>query len=210
MRQRGRATMMVAFTIARLLLVWELVQTIPTSFGCSVAWLAAIVLADIYDGVFARRLGVDGLWRRITDASVDVVSILTVVAALLVNHPEYRSGLVLFDLGIWVFVKGLSLIPCILSLWRYRILVRGYYYHRLSSLGAMFMALALMHGVRGVIFSNWVAMFTITVSAICMVDYWWAWKIVRRSTVRTEDGIAILRTSGHPRIKVEYVLPTQT
>jgi phosphatidylglycerophosphate synthase len=66
---------LAALTLSRLLLVPVIVLTFLKAPSLTSVAIIAFVVADIYDGVLARRNGSDGPWRRALDSSVDRIGI---------------------------------------------------------------------------------------------------------------------------------------
>lgn len=64
-----------ALTLARLLFVPAIVLTFLNAPLLTGLAIAGFVLADIYDGILARRNGGDGPWRRALDSTVDRIGI---------------------------------------------------------------------------------------------------------------------------------------
>jgi phosphatidylglycerophosphate synthase len=75
-RRWSRADVLLAvFTLARLCLIPVIVLSLMTKPLVSSAALVVFVIADVYDGVLARRLRCDGVQRRALDSVVDRLAI---------------------------------------------------------------------------------------------------------------------------------------
>lgn len=66
---------LTAFTIARLALVPVIIMSFLTAPAVTTTALVLFVVADVYDGVLARRSNRDGVRRRAIDSTVDRVAI---------------------------------------------------------------------------------------------------------------------------------------
>lgn len=154
-------------TAARLLLLGPLVAAITASH---VAWTAAalvfVVGADVFDGVVARRYGVDSPSRRVFDAVIDRLSIHG--ASLAVALVEPRFAPVTAVLLVRDVAQGLIAVR-VLRL-RRRIL-RGRRWHGASSLANAGLCLAAV-ARPGSGITCWIAGGTIGINYVVLVDYW--------------------------------------
>lgn len=69
------SAMMTLLTVARLALVPVLISSFLVAPAITMAGLVFFVVADVYDGVLARRLECDGVNRRALDSMVDRLAI---------------------------------------------------------------------------------------------------------------------------------------
>lgn len=72
---------LLALTLGRLLLIPFVIASLSVAPAVTFSVLVVFILLDLYDGVAARRLGVDDVARRVLDSAVDRVSIWSVYAA---------------------------------------------------------------------------------------------------------------------------------
>ena len=83
-------------------------------------WLGAIILAgflsDVFDGILARRWGVESDALRIADSAVDTVFYLGVLAAVVERHPEALRA------RAWLLAAllGLEVARMAFDGWKYR------------------------------------------------------------------------------------------
>lgn len=89
-RALNHETLLLVLTASRLGLGAGLCASLwwHASPYTSVAWLVAVIIADIGDGVLARRLGVDTNGRHVLDAVVDRLTIHTTAALVMWMMPE--------------------------------------------------------------------------------------------------------------------------
>ncbi len=83
-RRRSSRNALAALTLARLLLVPVLVATFMIDPLLTTACLLVFMVADLYDGVLARKLRADGPQRRAIDSIVDRIAIDSCLIAALV------------------------------------------------------------------------------------------------------------------------------
>lgn len=74
-RSRRIAHLLTAFTIARLAFIPPVAITFMADPAVTAACLGAFMIADLYDGVLARRFDADGPRRRALDSVVDRIAI---------------------------------------------------------------------------------------------------------------------------------------
>ncbi|HUC20380.1 MAG TPA: CDP-alcohol phosphatidyltransferase family protein [Candidatus Polarisedimenticolaceae bacterium] len=197
MRLQNRAALLVALTVARLLLLVGLAWAIPRSFAEAMVWLAAIVLADVYDGVFARKFGVDGGVRRAVDSIIDVISIMVAFAVVTRHHPEYLHGVYLVDLIVLAAGQLLGTTPCALSLWRNKVLIHGFFRHRDTTLGFCLLGILMIYGVGPGVF-NLVAGTFGAVLGISAGDYWFVYWRKVRPQFKGNLELRVIDTGCHP------------
>lgn len=116
----GRQAWIMFLTIGRLGLAAGLCAAVilGQSPYVAIAWLFAIIIGDIGDGVIARHFDADNTRRRIADAVVDRVSIHGAMIALAVSVPGaawlllavfLRDG-VLISFNLWVFIHKRAIV----------------------------------------------------------------------------------------------------
>lgn len=81
--------LLIGVTVSRLGLAYGLVNAVDGPFMASAPWLTAIVLADVPNGILARRLGADTPLRRIADSVVDRITVGSAFVAFLAARPEF-------------------------------------------------------------------------------------------------------------------------
>lgn len=88
-KAQGREALLIAVTLLRLGFAVGLCMSVWQNGRpfVSLLWLIAIVIADIGDGILARRFGVDNTARRIVDAVVDRISIHSAGIVIVWVHP---------------------------------------------------------------------------------------------------------------------------
>lgn len=153
---------LLVVTCLRLLLAMHLARATQQSLLDTTVWLIIVILADVFDGVVARRFGGDTVWRRIADATVDRLSIWLVFAMVLADKRE-----------LWLFYLPLAIRGVILSVgsfscfWRRRIVTIGGRWHKAASLSLGVFGLALVSGSLAAIWAttiiasiiNWILLF---------------------------------------------------
>lgn len=153
---------LLVMTFSRLFLAFGLAMATQRSVAESAVWLMVVIVADIFDGVIARQFGDDTVWRRITDAAVDRLSIWVVFAVAL----QGRETLWLFYLPL--AIRGLILSTgSLLCFWRKRTVTIGGRWHKASSLSLAAFGLALLVGNENLVWAtaipawviNWVLLF---------------------------------------------------
>lgn len=155
---------LLVMTCSRLVLAVCLAEATQSSLTATVAWLIIVVLADILDGVVARRFGGDTVWRRIADATVDRLSIWLVFAVVLVDQRD-----------LWLFylplaVRGVVLsVGSVLCFWRRRMVTIGGRWHKAASLSLGCFGIALVSGSSTALWATAVAAWTI--NWILLFDY---------------------------------------
>lgn len=140
-----RESVMVVLTIARLLLVWGLVVSYSGSPWVTMAWLAVIVVVDIYDGKLARRFNADGVARRAADVVVDYVSIAWALIAMLVAKPQYLDWYVLLNVGVALVSKVVYFATGYKAYKNCRVILRGAgLHHKLVPFAAVALCVAMV------------------------------------------------------------------
>ncbi|MDW5264865.1 MULTISPECIES: CDP-alcohol phosphatidyltransferase family protein [Acidobacteriaceae] len=88
--------------------------------GTEHGWLGGIVivalLSDIYDGILARRWGVETASLRVSDSIADTIFYLGVVGALLMREP----GVIWGNLRLFAALFSLEVFRCLFDFWKYR------------------------------------------------------------------------------------------
>lgn len=155
---------MSALTLARLGLTVLLWVAVRHGVLWTIIALATVIVADILDGVVARRLGVDGVQRRFLDAAVDRFSIHSVYAAALWSHPQFCAWywpLLARDLlviaGYLVFIRPGGQI------------ITGSSWHRWSSCSLAALGVLVVAEVR--IAVTLAAVLAIVVAYVLLADY---------------------------------------
>lgn len=136
----GRERLFIAITVSRLGLTYGFVQSVGGPFRWSALWLTAIIIADVPNGVAARRFDADSPYRRIADSVVDVSTIIAACLAMAMS----RSGIAVALLPL--ALRGLfAIVAAVVCFTMKRTIVTGGQLHKIDSLslGAMgFMILA--------------------------------------------------------------------
>ncbi len=181
---------MNALTLARLGITAWLWTVVRHGWRQTAAVLLLVILADVFDGVIARRLGVDGVRRRFLDAAVDRFSIHSVYAFALWTHPQYCGWywpLLVRDLivvlGYWCFVKPTR-----------RIIV-GSGWHKWSSLSLALLGLLVVAESASAVAI--VAPITIGIAYLLLADYLGLVLATRRAQIQMQwDDNGVIRARG--------------
>lgn len=89
---RVKETTVVGLTLSRLLLANKIAQR-SREGKRSLGYIGLFVIADIADGVLARRWNVDTPLRRVTDAATDRTSTFVMAKAVYETRPDSRMNL---------------------------------------------------------------------------------------------------------------------
>jgi phosphatidylglycerophosphate synthase len=205
----SRERLMVIATWGRLALVPGFILSFHGWFWSSMAWLAAIVLADHFDGVIARWLGADGPARRIADVAVDQLTIWPSLVAIFVINPQYRNFWILFSGSVIVLGRILYATCGILAYRRYRVLLRGKFLHKEVGLGLAFLAIVLIHGA-----SLDAAMNAVGVAGILSwtmgFDFWMRYRYEIRKQFAGNQHLVIAETEGRPLFPLKITFAADT
>jgi phosphatidylglycerophosphate synthase len=186
----------VTLTVARLVLVWGLIASYHQAFWISVIWLVAIVVVDIGDGAVARFFNADGPLRRMTDATIDQLSIGGAMIGLILVRPEYHTPV--YD-GFWLYlvtVRVAYVYVTARSLRRYRVLLRGKgILHKQGTLSYVVLALIMIHGADDPIIWN-VLSGVILINGLLMIDMLDAYTSIVRHQFRENTSLAVIETYG--------------
>lgn len=87
--RKQKEAIAISATLARLIITEKLVKDIEKQNGIAVS-MGMFLVADIADGVLARKLDVDTPLRRFTDAAVDRVSIFRAAQAMSKVNPAAK------------------------------------------------------------------------------------------------------------------------
>lgn len=155
---------MNALTLGRLVLTACLWVAVRHGLGWTTIALIAVIMADIFDGVGARRLGVDGVQRRFLDAAVDRFSIHSVYAAALWVHPQYCAW-------YWpLLARDVAVIAGYFALVRPGgQIITGSSWHRWSSLSLALLGLMVVAEVQLAV--TLAAILAITAAYVLLADY---------------------------------------
>lgn len=164
----------VTATVARLILALLLAIAIHHSFFISIALLIFVLVADLLDGVWARKNNVDSNIRRSVDGAVDMLSVFIVATSFLITNPQYIT------IYIPLLVSDtLSATICSVSLVRRKILLIGDKWHKISSLSKAILFFFLLYGEPEFIlvsaYTTWVINYVLT------IDYVGAYLVVVES-----------------------------
>lgn len=194
-RWRRMEAVMVGATSARVLIAALLVGVSAHMSLVALTLLATLVAADVFDGVIARRLGVDTVRRRIADVAADKLIIHSVFAGTIMTHPEYilfYAPLLARDL--------LATVGYAVLLIKERYLVVGRGWHKLSSLSAGLLFASMVGGSTEVILScallSWVANY------LLLADFAGVMRVVRaRPSLPAGAALERIETSGTRGLK---------
>jgi phosphatidylglycerophosphate synthase len=143
-----REKLMAVATVARLGITWGLVSSFAGEFVWTCAWMAAFLLADLIDGIVARKLQADGPVRRIADVIVDHISVTTAFIGAFVVYREYLVANLVIAWMALVIVKWSYSIPGILSFVRYRVLLRSVGpSNKVFNFGQVAIGMAIIYGL---------------------------------------------------------------
>jgi phosphatidylglycerophosphate synthase len=130
--------------------------------------VGAVVTADIADGVVARKLDVDTNGRRIADAVVDRLSILTAFGAAAQQNPEVLGWYAPLAIRGSIIAAGSNL-----CFWLRNKLVLGGNFHKLASLSTAGLGVGLVAEANPSIMLP-LAATTYGIGAISVLDYFGA------------------------------------
>jgi phosphatidylglycerophosphate synthase len=151
-------------TVARVPLAACLLLAVATESRGVYAWVAAIVVADVLDGVVARQLGRDSRRRRIVDATLDRLTVHAAFVTALVTRPAL----------VWLYVVLASrdVIALSASAWllsRRRLLLLGGSWHKLASLSCAGFGVALVSGDRALSLATGIG--ALSINYVLLLDY---------------------------------------
>ena len=178
-------------TCARLLLLFPLASTVLTGskLPVVVTWLAVIVIADILDGIVARRFRCDDNWRRIADATVDRITIhAAFLCALFVN-----ADLTVLYLPL-AARDAAALLGSFLCLTHRHTLIIGGGWHKLASLIDIPFFLCLLFAGQQVGFVMGIA--ALLVNYALLVDYVGTYLQWRETGLKSTDRLSADRMHG--------------
>lgn len=144
MRTGGRMSISGMLTLSRLLVVLGLVWAVISQPTMALLWIVVVMVADVLDGVIARRRGEDTDGRRVLDAAVDRLSI----------HAAFGTALYLHPAMLWIYMPLLIRDVMALSVGAYvlrrrSLLLLGGHWHKAASLSAAAFGGALVVGPSG-------------------------------------------------------------
>jgi phosphatidylglycerophosphate synthase len=206
----GREAAAIVATILRLLLVWGLIRAYGHGVAAPLIWLGIIVIADVLDGILARRFLCDSDHRRMADSVVDRISIHTAFLSFVSREPQ----LVWFYLPL-VLRDAINSIGSGQCLRRRKALIIGGGWHKLASLADAALGASFILGGVGII---WVAAtFAWLSNYVLLADYIGAYfialarppyPVLRRDTVRGLTGCrALVHVAGGADRARSRILP---
>lgn len=119
----------ISITVSRLGLAYGLATSVNGPFRWSAAWLIAVILADVPNGILARRFGADTARRRIADSVVDRITIGAACMATAFNRPEV--AIALLPIAVRAAIVVTASIACFMMK---NTIVTGGQTHKLGSL----------------------------------------------------------------------------
>lgn len=180
-------------TIGRLLFLAILIWSINDGPAHPWIWVAAIVVADVLDGVLARYLRCDTLGRRALDATVDRVSIHTAFGVAITLHPQFVTLYIALAARDCLATAGSGLL-----LMRYEALLTGGRWHKLASLSSAGFGLTVLGGSTTAVVTT--GMIAVVINWALFVDYLGGlliWRVVYdhapgRHTIRHLCGLRVV------------------
>ena len=161
-----RNNVMLAVTGARLGLLPELVDAIQDhSLARTAALVGAVTIADLADGMVARKLEVDTNSRRIADAVVDRITIWSAFGAAVHTDPSLLAWYTPLAVRGAVIATGSNL-----CFWTKNKLVLGGNFHKLASLSQAALGISMVGEARPAIMAT-VAAGTYAINAVSGIDY---------------------------------------
>lgn len=189
---------MVAFTLARLLLVWGLVGSYGISPWVSVAWLTAIVLVDLFDGMIARSFGADGTLRRVADVVVDYVSIVWALVAMLAAKQQYVTWVIVAFLCAATLFKLLYATAGARAYFTCRVLMRGKgLHHKMVPFAFVLLCLAMLFNAPNAVVNN-AAGLVMLMCNITGVSFWLTYRRVIRVKYAENTTVKVVEATGLP------------
>lgn len=154
----------VIVTVARLGIAVAIIKSINHSLMLTVGLLFVFVVADLLDGMWARRHNADNRARRIADATTDAIAILSIGLYFVWSHPEFvilYIPLLIRDAIVYSFCSYLFL--------KEKTLLTGGYWHKYGSIAKAALFLSALSG--NFTLASVVAFVTYTINYILMIDY---------------------------------------
>jgi phosphatidylglycerophosphate synthase len=184
-----RGLISYALTFLRLLLLAGLVWSISSNRSWVPAWVAAIIVADIADGVVSRLLSTDTVGRRTADAAVDRVCIHAAFAAVLLQHPQ---TIALYALLAARDVIALSASAALLA--ERGVLLVGGHCHKLSSLSAALFGVFLATGHSTL--AGAAGVLAVALNWMLLLDYAGGFLLWRQIGLDRDSRFVIRRLAG--------------
>lgn len=184
--------LMLGVTLGRLALLPELVDAIQdSSLTRTSLMVGAVVVADIADGVVARKLSVDSDYRRIADAAVDRVSMVAAFGAAIGQNPDVLAWYAPLAVRGAVIATGSNM-----CFWLRKKLVLGGNFHKLASLSAGAMGIGLVAEASPKVMVP-LAAATYGIGAVSALDYFGAHRKEFRGGKATKlERVKVRKLSG--------------
>ena len=181
---------MLGLTVARAGQAVDLYKRVMDEKSVKAA-TAAIMAIDLFDGILARKLGVDGPKRRLSDSVMDSAIIAAGLASSYRKHPAARPYL-----GLLAAREAFVATGWITDLIRSNQPKKGDDYHKLASGSVAVACLAANHGGEKAMKVASVA--AIAVNGMLAYDYFKGWTNPDRNVI-LETGVAEVPGFYEPR-----------
>lgn len=199
---RRSSDLSVLLTWCRLVPLAGLLWAVADRSVLVPAWVLLVIVADIADGVFARRRNEDGNTRRALDAAIDRVSIHSAFGVALVAAPGAEKW-------IWLYLPLLARDVIALStsgvlMKRSDLLLLGGHVHKLASLSCAAFGIALTLDVPAAVIAT--GTFAVVSNYVLAVDYLGGLflakdlELVGRYRIVRLGGLAYLGSSARARL----------
>lgn len=188
----------LAATVTRLSLALLLAVTIHHSFFISTALLILIVVADLFDGIWARKHKMDTNVRRTVDATVDMLSVFIVVASVIFTSPQY------IVLCVPLLARDiLSSLICSKLFFEQKILLIGGNWHKGASLSKAALLFFILYGDPKLILLS--ALVSILINYVLLFDYYGAYLIATKSAIPYSRRMVVSNLYGL-RVVIQRIL----
>lgn len=157
-------SVIIAITLARLSLAILMAVALRQSYALALLLLGAMIISDLLDGMIARKWGVDSNVRRVADSVIDTCSIHIVAISFILVNPHF--------LALYLPLAARDAVAatvCTSSQLRFRTLLIGGAWHKLSSLSKAGLLIAMMFGTQSE--SGLVAAAALLINVALLVDY---------------------------------------
>ena len=173
MQNTRRGRIANAITLGRLALLPALGLTIVYRPSIAWIWVATVILADVFDGVLARRLGADTITRRALDATVDRFTIHASFAVAVAVHPIF------LPVYLPLLVRDAFALGASGYLMQQRpVLLLGGHLHKASSLSCALFGMTILAAPTSVAESvGWTA---VAINFVLLLDYAGGFAITER------------------------------
>mgnify|MGYP003543994664 FL=1 len=170
-----RSVIAIGFTLSRVPLIIAVIATMNLPFYLPLTSLLLWLILDQLDGVVARKLGVDNIYRRIADVVIEHFSVTAAFMAAFFYHREYLTQSVITAWGVLACLKlGYSL-PGVITYTKYKIMLRSLgASNKVFNLSQACLGLAMIYGVSTQVLATSILLVSVlkirpTYASICTI-----------------------------------------